>query len=536
MSNRPVVMSAAEAAQRIPAGAGVAVPGNNFRMAPETILAAIERRFLDTGSPGGMTLYYPMMIEATRGTAGVPGTGLNRFAHAGLLRRVVGGSFSRAPGHELNAAVHADQLEAYNIPMGTLVGLFRAAARREEGMLTATGLETFVDPRHGGGRLNARTTSDLAENVTFRGQEQLYYPTPRIDVAIIRASLADERGNVSFENHAFTLGALHTALAAKNAGGQVFVEVDAIVAAGSLDPRKVVIPGHVVTGIIRAELSAMPGGSDMVAATHAPEWSFTGERRAPARRVALEVTPRTVIARRALRAVPDGAVVNLGAGLPMYDISVAAQGEGATADTYRFSIEQGPFGGWPEAGGVAANPDAILDIPDVFDYYTGGGIDVSILSFAEIDADGSVNVSRFGKMMPGCGGFVDITQNARHLVFCGVLAAGGEVVIEDGRVVVRKPGKFSKFVTRLQQLTFNALAKRNRAESITYITERAVFMRGPAGLIMTEIAPGVDLQRDVLDQIPFPVTVSPNLMQMDPALFRAPASSPAPVSAPTLTS
>lgn len=167
------------------------------------------------------------------------------------------------------------------------------------------------------------------------------------------------------------------------------------------------------------------------------------------------------------------------------------------------------------------------------DHHTGGGIDVSILSFAEIDADGSVNVSRFGKMMPGCGGFADITQT-RDPVFCGVLAAGGEVVIEDGRVVVRKPGK-SEFVTRLQQLTFNALAKRNRAESITYITERAVFMRGPAGLIMTEIAPGVDLQRDVLDQIPFPVTVSPNLMQMDPALFRAPASSPAPGSPPTLT-
>jgi propionate CoA-transferase len=525
MSNRPVVIAADDAVRRIPAGAGVAIPGNNFRLAPETLLAAIERQFLDTGAPQGMTLYYPMMIEASRGTAGVPGTGFNRLAHRGLLQRVVGGSFSRVPAHELNTAIYSDQIEAYNVPMGTMIGLFRATARREQGLLTATGLETFVDPRHGGGRLNARTTSDIAEIVEFRDREYLFYPTPRIDVAIIRASLADERGNISFERDAFVLGALHVALAAKNGGGEVFVEVDDIVAAGSLDPRKVVIPGHMVTAIIRSELSAMPGGADRVATTHAPEWSFSGERRSPLRRVALEVTPRTVIARRALRSVPDGAVVNLGAGLPMYDISEVALWEGATAGSYRFSLEHGSFGGWPEAGGVAANPDAIVDTPNVFDYYTGGGIDVSILSFAEIDADGSVNVSRFGKMMPGCGGFIDITQNARHLVFCGAFAAGGDVVIEDGRVTVRKPGKFSKFVPRLQQMTFNVLAKHNRAESITYITERATFVRSPNGLVMTEIAPGVDLKRDVLDLLPFSITVAASLVPMDPTLFRAPVSS-----------
>ncbi|MEO8137878.1 MAG: CoA-transferase, partial [Betaproteobacteria bacterium] len=505
MTDRPRIMTAAEAAGRIADGAGVAIPGNNFRLAPETMLAAIEDRFLDGGAPAGLTLVFPMMIEASRGTTGIPGTGFNRLARAGLLRRVVGGSFSRVPSHELNAAIRADAFEAYNVPMGTVMALLRAAARGEDGLMTATGLDTYIDPRRGGGALNARTTAPLAEIVDFRGREYLYYPAPVINVAIIRASLADERGNISFERDAFTLGALHVALAARNSGGDVIIEVDEIVAAGSLDPRKVVIPGHMVTGIVVSELSAMPGGADGVAATHAPEWSFSGERRAPVRPARPGVTVRSVIARRALRAVPDGAVVNLGAGLPMYDISQVAQWEGAGPGRYRFTLEHGSFGGWPEAGGVAANPDAILDIPSVFDFYTGGGIDVSILSFAEVDADGSVNVSRFGNMMPGCGGFVDITQNARNLVFCGAFEAGGEVGIEDGRVTVTRAGKFSKFVPRLQQLTFNACARGNRAETIIYVTERAVFRRAQKGLEVVEIAPGIDLQRDVLDRLPFAV-------------------------------
>ncbi|MEO8133262.1 MAG: CoA-transferase [Betaproteobacteria bacterium] len=523
MTYRPRIMTAAEAAGRIADGAGVGIPGNNFRLAPETMLAAIEKRFLERGAPANLTLVYPMMIEASRGTAGVPGTGFNRLARPGLLRRIIGGSFSRVPAHELNVAILSDAVEAYNLPMGTIMALFRAAARREGGLLTATGLETYIDPRRGGGTLNARTTAHLAEVIEFRGKEYLYYPTPVIDTAIIRASLADERGNISFERDAFTLGALHVALAARNSGGDVIIEVDEIVAGGSLDPRKVVIPGHMVTGIVVSELSAMPGGAAGVAATHAPEWSFSGERRAPVRPAAPGVNIRSVIARRALRAVPDGAIVNLGAGLPMYDISQVAQWEGASTSLYRFTLEHGSFGGWPEAGGVAANPDAILDIPNVFDFYTGGGIDVSILSFAEVDADGSVNVSRFGNMMPGCGGFVDITQNARNLVFCGAFEAGGEVSIEDGRVTVTRTGKFSKFVPQLQQLTFNALARGNRAETITYVTERAVFRCAAAGLVVTEVAPGIDLQRDVLGRLPFPVAVAGDIREMDAALFRAPA-------------
>lgn len=522
MAHRPVIETAAQAALRIPRGAGIAIPGNNFRSAPETLLAAIERRFRDGGEPRDLTLYYPMMIEAARGTAGLPGTGFNRLAHGGLLRRVVGGSFSRVPAHELNTAIRADELEAYNIPMGTLLGIFRAAARREPGFMTTVGLETFVDPRFGGGRLNDRTRSNLADIVEFGGREYLNYPTPRIDVAILRASFADTRGNVSFEREAFVLGVLQTALAAKNSGGQVIVEVDDIVAPGSLDPRKVEVPGHVVNAIVRAELSAMPGGSASVSMTKAPDWSYTGERRAARRSVALEVTPRTVIARRALRSVPDGAVVNLGAGLPMYDISEAALWEGAADGAYRFSIEQGLFGGWPEAGGIASNPDAIVDIAHVFDYYVGGGIDVSILSFAEIDPHGSVNVSRFGDMMPGCGGFVDITQNAKRLVFCGAFDAGGDVLIRDGHVEVRAPGKLSKFVPELQQMTFNARARVNRAERIEYVTERCVFLAQERGLLLTEVAPGVDIKRDIVDRIPFAITVANGIKSMDAALFRVP--------------
>lgn len=524
MTPRPVFISAREAAERVPNGASVIAPGNNFRLAPETLLAALEARFLDSGAPRGLTLYYPMMVEAARAARGAAGTGFNRLAHRGLLQRVVGASFSRTPTHELNTAIRENGIEAYNVPMGTLASMLRATARAEEGVLTRVGLDTFVDPRHGGGKLNTCTGTDLAEVVQFRGSEYLFYPAPRIEVALLRASYADERGNISFEREAASLGALHAAMAARNSGGQVFVEVDAIVAAGSLDPKKIVIPGHLVTAVVRAEISCLPSDWDDADAIRSSEWRLTGERRAPEPRVALEVTPRTIIARRALRCVPDGAVVNLGAGLPMYDISECALWERATPDSYRFTIEQGPFGGWPEVGGVAANPDATLDLPLVFDYYTGGGIDVSILSFAEVDADGSVNVSRFGDLMPGCGGFIDITQNARNLVFCGTFSVGGKVQIVDGALKVVSRGKAAKFVPHLQQLAFNARSRRNRAESLTYITERAVFVRKEAGLVLTEIAPGIDVRRDVLDEIPFPVSVDDHLKPMDAELFHAPRS------------
>ena len=519
MSARPTILAADEAARRVQDGAGLVASGNNFRLAPETMLAALERRFLEAGSPRGLTLLYPMMVEAARGTAGIPGTGFNRLAHDGLLRRVVGGSFSRVPAHELNTAIRDGRLEAYNLPVGTILELLRAAGRGERGLLTTIGLDTYIDPRRDGGRLNERTTDTLAEVVEFSGQDYLYYPVPRIDVAIVKGSLADERGNVSLEHEAFSLGALQMAIAARNGGGEVIVEVDDVVAAGTLDPRRVVIPGHLVSGIVRATTSAAPAASDQVAATHGAEWSFSGRYRVPLGAAAIEIEPKTVIARRALRAVPDGAVTNLGAGLPMYIVPLVARADGARDGDVRFSIEQGAFGGWPEAGGVAANPDAVLDMADVFDYYDGGGIDVSILSFAQVDKDGSVNVSRFGKMMPGCGGFVDITQNARCLVFCGTFSAGGEVVVEDGRVVVRREGRISKFVTSLDQMTFNARSCRNRAESVTYVTERVVFVRGSDGLVVTEVAPGIDLRSQVLDQMPFPVAVSPQIVVMDESLF-----------------
>jgi len=521
MTPRPVFITAKEAAERIPSGAGLVAPGNAFRLSPETLLAAIESRYRESGTPRDLSLHYPMIVEAARGAVAVPGTGFNRLAHKGLLKRVVGSSFSRLPTQELSAAIRANELEAYNLPMGTLASLLRAVARAEDGVLTRVGLDTFVDPRHGGGRLNSRTDTDLARLVQFNGRDHLFYPAPRVDVALLRASLADERGNISFEREPFSLGSLHAALAARNSGGQVFVEVDEVVAAGSLDPRKVAIPGHIVSAVVRAEVSSMPADWDD-ASTRRSEWRVTGEHRAPQAHVSLEVTPRTVIARRALRCVPDGAIVNLGAGLPMYDVSKVALWEGATSDSYRFTVEQGPVGGWPEVGGVAANPDAILDLPVVFDYYTGGGIDVSILSFAEVDPDGSVNVSRFGDLMPGCGGFIDITQNARRLVFCGTFSAGAKVSIADGTVKVVSRGEIAKFVPRLQQLTFNARSSCNRVESLTYITERAVFERKGTGLVLTEAAPGIDVRRDVLDEIPFHVSVDEQMKRMDPALFDVP--------------
>ena len=295
-------------------------------------------------------------------------------------------------------------------------------------------------------------------------------------------------------------------------------------AAGSLDPQKVVIPGHVVSAVIRSEVSAMPGDGPS-AATRRREWSLAGERRAPQRHVGArgDARARSSPAARCA-ACPDGAVVNLGAGLADVRHQQAARWEGATPDTLSLLPSNRARS---EAGRRSAESQPIpmpsSNLPLVFDYYTGGGIDVSILSFAEIDGDGSVNVSRFGDMMPGCGGFVDITQNATHLVFCGAFAAGGESPSKRVRVEVALPGKVSKFVPRLQQLTFNARA-RLQSRGVVDIRHRASRVRPQGdGLVLTEVAPGIDVRRDVLDEIPFSVSVDEHLKSMDPALFRAPS-------------
>lgn len=505
------LMDAASAAELVPDGGTIALSGGGYRVEAECLLEAIERRFESDGRPSELTVVCPSMIERSRGGRGGVGTGANRLAKRGLLRRAIFGSYSRTKGAEMNLLIDDNAVEAYNLPMGTVFKLLQAIAAGQPGLATTVGLHTFVDPRLEGGRMNDAAGPPLAQIESLGGTEVLFYPAFPIHVALVKATTADERGNLYLDRDAFSHGILHTAMAAKNSGGVVLAQVNRIAEVGSVHPRMGRVPGGMVDAVVVApdtwEDEQLP--------------YLTGEIRAPlGGTVGGADSVRRAIARRALREVQDGDVVNLGAGLPMYDIPNAAFREGRHEEIF-FSVEQGPFGGLPRVGGVSRNPEMILDSLEVFDYYEGGGPDLSCLSFAQVDGSGNVNVSRFAGMMPGAGGFVNIVHGVRRLVFCGTLTAGGLVEhAEEGALVIETEGRVKKFVAAVEQVTFNAsraLAKGHRA---TFVTDRAVFQLGENGLTLTELAPGVDLTKHVLDQVCCDVKVSPKLVEMDGTLFR----------------
>src|SRR5262245_29689354 len=504
-------VSAAEAAAQVRDQATVALSGNTYRLVAESVLAALEARFLQSGHPQRLQVVYPIMAERARAGSGGQGTGVNRLARPGLMRRVVAGSFSRDAGKELNTLVTRDGVEAYNLPMGTIFEWIRAAAARSPGLVTPVGLDTFVDPRREGGRMNAVTRTPLAELVTLGGEEALFYPRQPVDVAIVKGTTADEHGNVSLERDPFTLGVFYLAMAARNSGGTVIAEVTRTAAAGSLHPRAVVIPAPLVDYVVVAP--------EEFEDEHDP--AMSGEVRVPLRPARLPLDERVVIARRAIQEVAAGDVVNLGAGIPMYVVPHVAAQRGI-AQQITFTIEQGPVGGLPGVGGVAVGPTAILDSLQVFDWYDGGGIDVACLSFGEVDRLGNVNVARFGGMMPGSGGFINIVHAARKVVFCGTLTAKGlGTAVSTAGLRIEQEGAIRRFVTDVELITFNGEAAVKKGQEAVYVTERAVFRRERDGLVLTEVAPGLDIQSDVLAHIEFPVRVSPGLRPMPGDLFLA---------------
>ncbi|HEX7021805.1 MAG TPA: CoA-transferase, partial [Trueperaceae bacterium] len=504
------IMDVASAIELVGDQATVAVSGGGYRVEPEALLEGLERRFLQRGSPQGLTLFCPSMVERSRGGRGGVGTGINRLAKRGLLSKVICGSYSRVKGAEINQLIYDDAVEAYNIPMGTAFKWLQAIAGGQPGLVTTVGLHTFVDPRQEGGRMNAAAREPLSRLETIAGHEVLYYPSFPIDVALIKGTTADERGNIYLDREAFSHGVLHTAMAAKNSGGIVLAQVNRIAQLGSIHPRMGRVPGGMVD-VISVVPDVWEDEQDPV---------LTGEITGVlATTIGIADSVRQAIARRALQEAQSDEVVNLGAGLPMYDIPNAAFASGRHQDIY-FTVEQGPYGGLPRVGGVARNPEVILDSLEVFDYYEGGGPDLSCLSFAQVDAKGNVNVSKFAGMMPGTGGFVNIVHRIPRLVFCGALTAGGLVErAEGGRLVIEEEGRVKKLVPRVDQITFNGSVGLQKGQDVTVITDRAVFKLGPDGFALTEIAPGIDVTRDVLEQICFDVTVASDLKVMDEELF-----------------
>lgn len=505
------VLDPAAAAALIPANATVAVSGGGYRAEAESVFKAIAERFSREQQPSGITLLAISMLERARGGVGGGDTGLNRIAREGLISRLIAGSFARAPNHEINQLIRNNQAAAYNLPMGTIVQFLRAIAAGRNGLATPVGIGTFVDPRSEGGRANKAADKPLSTVIDVAGEEMLFYPRFDINVGLIKASAADERGNLYMDREAFDHGIIDVAMATRTCRGTVIAEVNRLVKRGELPARLVRVPGGMVDVVVVAteppfedEQAPMLLGGDLLELP-----ASKGQGRA-----------RDLIATLALEQLPVGAFVNLGAGIPMYDVPEAARRTGR--DDIYFTVEQGPMGGWPQVGGVSRNPEAIMGQLEVFDFYEGGGPDVSVLSFGEIDATGSVNVSRFGSMMPGCGGFPNIGHGMRHLVLCGTLTTGGlSQRMDQGRLEILQEGRIKRFVEKVEQVTFNAPLALARGHKIVVVTERGVFSVMKDGFHLDAVAPGIDIRRDILDQISFPVNVTNTPRVLPEGLFRS---------------
>lgn len=506
---RNKVITSEAAARVVMDGDTVATAGFVGIGFPEEVAIALENRFVETGSPRDLTLVY------AAGQGDGKAKGLNHFTREGMVKRVIGGHWGLAPS--LGKLASENKIEAYCFPQGAISLLFREIAGHRPGLLTTVGKNTFVDPRMDGGKINDVTKEDLIEVVELAGTEYLFYKSFPIDVALLRGTTADEEGNVTMEKEAMTLESLSIAQAVKNSGGIVIVQVERVTVERILSPREVKIPSVLVDGVVVAEPE---NHQQTFGVDYNP--AYTGEVKISAENIPpIPLDARKVIARRSAMFLKMNSVVNLGIGMPEGVASVASEED--ILDLITLTVEAGGVGGIPAGGlsfGSVANAQAIIDQPYMFDFYNGGGLDQAFLGMAEVDAEGNVNVSKFGTKFAGAGGFIDISQNARSVYFLGTLTSKAEVEIGGGELKVVSEGEHKKFTERVSHVTYSGEYARERDQTVYYITERCVFELTGEGLKLIEIAPGVDLEKDILDQMEFRPIVPDEVTTMDATIFR----------------
>lgn len=510
---RAKFISAKDAAAGIPDGATVCPVAMTLVSASEAILKEMEKRYLETGHPADLTLLHSCGQSDRK-------DGLQHLAHEGMVRRIIGSHWGLQP--RWMDMIFRNQVEAYCLPQGQIAQLYRSMACGLPGKMSKVGLGTFIDPRIEGGKMNERTRElpDIVDILEYEGQEYMFYKQIPIDVCLIRGTACDEMGNLTTTEEAMKLEVLPAVLATKRYGGRVIAQVKRVVQTGTINPKDVAVPGVFIDAVVVCE---NPLEDHRQTSSWYYDPSYCGQARVPQQTIApAPFNVRKFIARRGAQELRRGDVVNLGTGIPNDMVGKICSEEGVSDDVM-ITVESGIYGGVQAGGvdfGIGRNLYAMIGHHEQMDYYNGAGVDITFMGLGELDADGSVNSTKMGARCTGAGGFIDITQNAKKVVFLGTFTAGGaRYCFDDEKLTILEEGRICKMVARVAQLSFNGLLARTRGQEVLIVTERAVFQLCREGVMLTETAPGIDLQTQILDLMEFKPLISPKCRRMDPRLF-----------------